>query len=138
MRTSAVLFPIVAGFAVLMGPVDPCYASDHDSKVVSHVGQASLVALAVGDTAVQCDRNGGESLVLSLAATEAETYARLTRVAAQRSQQPLIPLRSYLHLLRRRQLPPSALRLGGWRAGDVCGRPGRLVRQLWVAGPRIR
>jgi membrane-associated phospholipid phosphatase len=74
MRTKEALSPVLASFAILIGSADRCYASDHDWKVVSDVGQASLVALAVGDTVIQHDWKGGESLALSLALTEAETY----------------------------------------------------------------
>lgn len=74
MRLGAALSPIAAGIAIHLGSVDRCYADDHAWKVASDVGEVSLVALAIGDTAVQRDWNGGKSLALSLAATEAETY----------------------------------------------------------------
>ena len=42
--------------------------------MASDIGEASLVAFALGATAQQRDWSGGRQLALSLAATEAETY----------------------------------------------------------------
>lgn len=56
----------------LAGPA--CAASDHDWRVASDVGEASLAAIAIGATAQQGDWSGGRQLALSLAVTEAGTY----------------------------------------------------------------
>jgi membrane-associated phospholipid phosphatase len=74
LQGAALLSALAVVIAAASGAADRCYASDHDWKVASNVGQASLVALALGDSIVQKDRTGGEQLALSLVATEAETY----------------------------------------------------------------
>jgi membrane-associated phospholipid phosphatase len=52
----------------------PAGAGDKDWRLLSDVGQASLVALALGDTIAHEDGQGARQLALSLALTEAETY----------------------------------------------------------------
>jgi len=57
-----------------VGTASPCRAGDHDWKVASDVGQAALVAFALGDTAWRGDWSGEKQLALSVVATEAETF----------------------------------------------------------------
>lgn len=68
-RLAAVVVTVLAA-----GLAGAASASDHDWRVASDVGQASLVALALGATVQQRDWPGGKQLALSLAVTEAETY----------------------------------------------------------------
>ena len=65
---------LLAALVVCVGMAGPAEASDHDWKVASDIGGASLVAFALGDTAWRQDWAGGRQLAFSLAATGAATY----------------------------------------------------------------
>lgn len=56
------------------GAAGSAHASDHDWKVASDIGGASLVAFALGETAWREDWSGGGQLALSLGTTAAATY----------------------------------------------------------------